>query len=250
MEIKDAFCLVSIAPVRLAEDDGSEILTQLLFGELVEVHSFEHPWAKIRTIADGYEGYIDHKHVAYLSPKEARRWSEGLSYLSDRERTVNTPWGKQRICRGSFIPENETQFSIGQHKFELEGTTSESFNSVLAFAEDYLNTPYLWGGKSPFGIDCSGITQVIYRFFGWNLPRDAFEQVDHGQEIEFEELQAGDLAYFKNKTGKVTHVGILDGNGGIIHASGHVRRDQFTRDGIFREDIESLTHPLYIIKRL
>ena len=250
MEIKDAYCLVSIAPVRLAADDGSEITTQLLFGELVEVHSFDHPWAKIRTISDGYEGYIDHKHISYLTQKEARRWSEGLSYLKEREVNITTPWGKQRICRGSSLPENETHFSIGSAEFVVNDRPRSEFESVLDYAEDYLNTPYLWGGKSPFGIDCSGIVQVIYRLFGWNLPRDCDEQVNHGQEINFEDIQAGDLAYFKNKTGKVTHVGILDGDSGIIHASGHVRRDTFNREGIFREDIESLTHPLYIIKRL
>lgn len=250
METKDAYCLVSIAPVRLAEDDGSEIRTQLLFGELVEVYSVERPWAKIRTVSDGYVGYIDHKHISYLSPKEARRWSEGLSYLKDREVVLNTPWGKQRIYRGSFLPENQTNFSIGSTNFSLETTLSSDLGTIVEFAEDYLNTSYLWGGKSPCGIDCSGLVQVIYRFFGWNLPRDCEDQVHHGQEVDFEEIQAGDLAYFKNKTGKVTHVGILDGNGGILHASGHVRRDQFNKDGIFRHDIESLTHPLFVIKRL
>jgi hypothetical protein len=250
MEIKTAYCLVSISPVRKAADDGSEIVTQLLFGELVEVLDFNHPWSKIRTYSDGYEGYIDHKHVSYLTEKEVRRWNEGLSYLKDREVMLNTPWGKQRICRGSFLPENENTFSIGADQFTLERQESSNLESILDYAEDYLNTAYLWGGKSPYGIDCSGLTQVIYRFFGWNLPRDCDEQVDHGQEIDFEDLQAGDLAYFKNKTGKVTHVGILDGKGGIIHAAGHVRRDTFRREGIFREDIESLTHPLFLIKRL
>lgn len=250
MEIKTAYCLVSIAPVRKADDDASEIVTQLLFGELVEVHDLNHPWAKIRTLSDGYEGYIDHKHVSYLTEKEVRRWNEGLSHLKDREVTLITPWGKQRICRGAFIPENETTFSIGSDQFAFEKKESVDLETILDYAEDYLNTPYLWGGKSPFGIDCSGFTQVIYRFFGWNLPRDCFEQVDLGQDIDYEDLQMGDLAYFKNKTGKVTHVGILDGKGGIIHASGHVRRDTFTEEGIFREDIESLTHPLFLIKRL
>ncbi|MFK7785605.1 MAG: NlpC/P60 family protein [Crocinitomicaceae bacterium] len=249
MEIKTAYCLVSIAPVRKAADDGAEIVTQLLFGELVEVHDFNHPWAKIRTFSDGYEGYIDHKHISYLTDKEARRWSQGLSFLKDREAVLSTPWGKQRISRGSFVPENETSFSIGQDQFSLERPDS-GLETILDYAEDYLNTPYLWGGKSSFGIDCSGLTQVIYRLFGWNLPRDCFEQINHGQEIAFEDLQMGDLAYFKNKSGKVTHVGILDGKGGIIHASGHVRRDDFTSEGIFRRDIESLTHPLFIIKRL
>lgn len=250
METRDAFCLVSISPVRLQGDDGAEIVTQLLFGELVEVYDLQAPWAKIRTISDGYEGFIDHKHISYLTPKEARRWSECLGYLRDRERILQTPWGVQRICRGSFIPENQENFSIGSHNFQFLDVPTAAFSTPLEFALDYLNTPYLWGGKSPFGIDCSGITQVIYRFFGWNLPRDASEQVDHGQEIEFHEHQAGDLAYFKNKTGKVTHVGILDGAGGIIHASGHVRLDEFNHAGIYRSDLESLTHPLFTIKRL
>jgi cell wall-associated NlpC family hydrolase len=131
----------------------------------------------------------------------------------------------------------------------MEGETI-GITSPIEFAKEYINTPYLWGGKSPFGIDCSGITQIIYRFFDFNLPRDASEQIHHGSEIPFEEIQSGDLAYFNNAAGKITHVGILDGEGGIIHASGHVRKDIIKPEGIYREDIDSITHPLYAIKRL
>ncbi len=250
MASKQAYCLVSISPVRAEESDASEIVTQLLFGELVEVESINHPWAKITVLSDGYTGYIDHKHVKFLSEKEVRRWNEGLSYLKSREATILTPWGKQRICRGSFIPEGVTEFNIGKDEFQFLNDDLSVSNNIVELAEDYLNTPYLWGGKSPFGIDCSGIVQVVYRFFGFNLPRDASEQVEHGSEVDFEDIEAGDLAYFANSKGKITHVGILDGNGGIIHASGHVRKDHLTKEGIVHAQHGELTHTLTIIKRL
>lgn len=247
---KFAYCLVSASPVRAEAADQSEIVTQLLFGELVEVHEINHPWASITVLSDGYKGIIDHKHVKLLSDKEAKRWQDGLSTLEDRTRLLKTPWGNQWIYRGSWVPVNIGSFSIGSDEFSFEDDSSNTCESILDYAMDYLNTPYLWGGKSPYGIDCSGITQVIYRFFGYNMPRDASEQVDLGTEIDYEDLQAGDLAYFKSTSGKVTHVGICDGNGGVIHASGHVRLDKFDERGIFREDIGSLTHPLYVIKRM
>ena len=143
----------------------------------------------------------------------------------------------------------ENSFSIGNIAFELEESSVEPLSSIIDYADDYLNTPYLWGGKSPFGIDCSGITQVIYRLFDFNLPRDASEQELHGQNVEFEDIQEGDLAYF-DKNGRVTHVGILDGKGNIIHAAGHVRKDIFNDKGIVNSSSKELTHNLFSIKRL
>jgi hypothetical protein len=243
-----AYCKVSISPVRKEAKDQSEIVTQLLFGEVITVKEVNEPWANIQTLSDGYEGCIDFKHFQKLSDKEVRRWTEGLSNLKDRERTLSTPWGPQRICRGSFIPENSNEFTIGNDHFEFTDESTMAFTTPLEYAKDYLNTPYLWGGKTPFGIDCSGITQVIYRFFGINFPRDAFEQAEIGTDIDFEDIEAGDLAYF-DKNGKITHVGILDGEGGIIHAAGHVRLDKITPEGIVHSTSNILTHKLTCIKR-
>lgn len=243
-----AYCLVSISPVRSAKADQSEIVTQLLFGELVAVEELDHPWAKITTHSDGYQGFIDHKHIRKLTEKEFKRWTDSYVYLKDRERTVITPWGKQRICRGTYVG-TEKSFNIGNDQFEFIDSPAQEFSTIQEYAEDYLNTPYLWGGKSPYGIDCSGITQVIYRLFDFNLPRDASEQVLHGRSIEFSEIEAGDLAYF-DKNGRVTHVGILDGKGNIIHAAGHVRKDIFTEEGIINNNTKELTHNLFSIKRL
>jgi gamma-D-glutamyl-L-lysine dipeptidyl-peptidase len=244
-----AYCKVSISPLRNGANDGAEMVSQLLFGELITVKELNEPWAKVQTLADGYEGYIDFKHYQRLSDKEARRWNDGLSTLKDRELRLQTPWGVQRICRGSFVPEFVKNFQIGTHTFEWLDNPECTWKSPVDFALDYLNTPYLWGGKSPFGIDCSGIIQVIYRFQGFNLPRDAREQAEHGTEIEYEERKPGDLAYF-SKNGKITHVGILDTADSIVHAAGFVRKDKITQHGIIRSTDEVLTHALTSIRRL
>jgi hypothetical protein len=250
MAIGFGYCMVSAAPLRADKKDQSEIVSQLLFGEVVTIEELDAPWMHVTTFADNYSGFVDHKHIRRLTEKEVKRWMDGLSYSKSVLRSLSTPWGNQLIYRGSFVPQDVNSFNIGNDNFEWLEEEILSASNPIQFAEEYINTPYLWGGKSPFGIDCSGITQVIYRFFDFNLPRDASEQIHHGVEVSFDEIEAGDLAYFNNSSGKTTHVGILDGNGGIIHASGHVRKDVFTPDGIYREDIDSITHPLFAIKRL
>lgn len=245
-----SYCFVSISPVRKENADPSEMVTQLLFGELVEVLEVQQNWTKITTYLDQYTGWVDTKHLIALTEKEHKRWLDQSIYSNHRTCELVTPWGKQYLPRGSFIGVEE-EFSIGNTRYKnLHFNTDSLFDQPFELAADYLNTPYLWGGKTPYGIDCSGLTQQVFRAFSIQLPRDAYEQAEVGQTIEFEDLEPNDLAFFTNTNGKVIHVGIISDDKEIIHASGHVRKDIFTSEGIIHRENKNLTHHLSAIKRL
>jgi len=109
----------------------------------------------------------------------------------------------------------------------------------------------LWGGRSPFGIDCSGFTQMVYKLCGMPLKRDAWMQAEQGQDIHLlDETQPGDLAFFDNEEGRIIHVGILTTKNRIIHASGKVRLDSIDHQGIFNSETKRYTHNLRLLKRL
>jgi gamma-D-glutamyl-L-lysine dipeptidyl-peptidase len=252
MSLKYGYCIVSISPVRFEASDRAEMVTQLLFGEIVTVEEMKSPWMKITSFADNYHGYVDHKHIRFLTEKELNRWMDGLSVMPDLIRKIDTPWGNQHIFKGSYIPFEQTEsFNIGQDQFRIETHQVHTLKSdAFEIALEYLNAPYLWGGKTPFGIDCSGLTQMVFRFMDINLPRDASQQIDYGSAIVFEDIEKGDVAFFNNADGRIIHVGIADGNGSIIHASGMVRIDRLNENGIVHANSGELTHTLHSIKRM
>jgi cell wall-associated NlpC family hydrolase len=246
-----AYCKLAVSPVRAEASDRAEIVTQLLFGEVVEIIGRDEQWMQIRTYLDSYEGWIDSKQVAALSQKEVNRWQDGLTIETALARRIATPWGPQWITRGAFVPlDNSGAFNIGRDDFLFLDEPQEAPAIVTEFALSYENTPYLWGGKTPFGIDCSGLMQIAHRYFGVNLPRDASQQAEYGQEIAFGDREPGDLVFFQNKAGRIHHVGLLLDRTSIVHASGWVRVDDLTDEGILRRIDNQLSHVFYSIKRL
>ncbi len=250
------FTHLSIIPVRVAPKEQSEMVTQLLFGDLYQIVSLRKKWVQIKVDADGYEGFIDRLMWFEISQKQHDDLSEIptvcnanlLAKVSEEECRIN-------VVRGSCLPVGEgNTFTIGHKNFvctEYAQIQSPSREMIKQVAQSYLDTPYLWGGKTPFGIDCSGFAQMVYKINGILIPRDASEQVSEGVARNFaDEAEVGDLAFFDNDEGRVIHVGIVLEDKRIIHASGKVRIDRLDHQGIFNEERQQYTHKLRVIQNL
>ncbi|SHI50463.1 SH3 domain-containing protein [Mesonia phycicola] len=244
-------CHLNIVPVRLEPTDTSEMVSQLLFGENFKVLEKRKKWSKIRIAFDSYEGWIDNKQYLHLDEEEYALLQSSAEELSidlvDFAVTPNT--------------QELTPLSIGAKlnfinklNLEFEGRKIvgvQPKDNLLNTAYLYLNTPYLWGGKTPFGIDCSGFTQMVYRLNGYHLYRDASQQARQGEPLSFiEESEPGDLAFFDNAEGEIIHVGIIMRDNYIIHAHGKVRIDRIDHSGIFNVDTNQYSHNLRVIKKI
>ena len=246
--------LNTIVPVRAEPDDRAEMVTQLLFGEAFEILDARRQWRLIRAAADGYEGWIDEKSFMDLSAADYRAMREETPvYVLD---TVAKRGNGQKLvkgCRLPFYTENDG-FRMGENREVINTRVISGTHPVerlLELAATYMHAPYLWGGKTDFGIDCSGFTQMAYRLAGYYpLPRDASQQAQHGRLVDFDERQPGDLAFFANERGKIIHVGIVWYHNLILHAHGDVHLDILQVDGIWNERLARLTHTLVAVKRL
>ena len=247
-------CTLSIVPVRTMPSDKSELSTQLLFGDEYEVLATSEnlKWLNIRIIYDDYEGWIDLKQHTDLPVLRAHQ-TIVLSTLTQMITTENFSFP---IVMGSILPEtSQTMFSLAAQQFYLEtlpqlAKTNFSPRTLSIVATQYLHAPYLWGGKTPFGIDCSGLMQQVFKICGIKLPRDAYQQAALGNTIEFGEQKEGDLVFFAGETGKVIHVGLMLDNETIIHAHAYVRLDKLTAQGILNLKTNLYSHRLHSIKRL
>ena len=243
-------CNLSIVPLRLEDSDRSEMVSQVLYGDLFEVLEETKKWSRIRQSYDNYEGWLDNKQFVSLTKNEYDSLNKLPIKLSSHLLDIITTSTNELlpISLGS----NVSVTTFLNHSFEGEiNDFIFSKSKISEIAQLYLNSPYLWGGKTPFGIDCSGFTQMVYKLNGIQLLRDASQQVTQGEVLSFiEESEPGDLAFFDNEEGIITHVGIILENNQIIHAHGKVRIDHLDHSGIFNIDKQVHTHKLRVIKRV
>lgn len=243
-------CHLGMIPLRKENSHQSEMVSQLLYGECYKLIEKRKKWAKIRIEWDGYEGWVDHNQVHEISPQDFDKITQ--SNLKISTDLVNYITTKEGLLFPILIGGDLRALETLEHRFEGEFHQPEKLKKALAStAYFFLNAPYLWGGKTLLGIDCSGFTQMVYKINGIRLSRDAHQQALQGQTLSFiEESEAGDLAFFDNAEGKITHVGLLLENHHIIHASGTVRIDRIDQSGIFNLETQQHTHKLRYIKKM
>lgn len=243
-------CNLGIVPIRLEPSDTSEMVTQALYGDYFKVLEQRKKWSRIRFAFDKYEGWIDNKQYLEIEELQYNQLSQSDINLSNDlvEFVADTSNNLYPIPVGSDL----NGLKLLNHHFDGTSVTAKSTkDNIIKSAFLFLNAPYLWGGKTPFGIDCSGFTQMVYKINGYKLLRDASEQATQGEALSFiEESEPGDLAFFDNAEGHITHVGIIMENNYIIHAHGKVRIDRLDHSGIYNTDKNIHTHKLRVIKKI
>lgn len=248
-------CHLSVVPLRSEPSDRAEIISQLLFGECFEIIEVQDKWTKIKCLWDDYEAWVDTKQfVAGIEENDAIA-SLRANVLLDRVAEVEMNNSTSFLSIASTINIDVLSKYAPNAKFRFTGRAVEmgtkAVDQIPSLALSWLNTPYLWGGRSIFGIDCSGFTQNVFKMHGLRLKRDAYQQADQGTLVNFiEEALPGDLAFFDNDEERIIHVGIVLENQQIIHASGQVRIDRLDHQGIFNVDTKKYSHKLRIIKRM
>ncbi len=255
--MKSGVTTVSLIPMRSAANERSELINQLVFGDYFELIQTHGKWLKVKSIEDNYEGWIDRQMAGPITEEDIPDLNDlhviqpVLCELKDEQNQI------MRIVAGSRIPQPDLQggFRLRNKQYTFMHSDFADFltpkSHITETAKQFLNSPYLWGGKSILGIDCSGFIQIIFRMHGHSLPRDASQQVDFGETICFRhDAQAGDLAFFQNNKGKIVHVGLILNQEHIIHASGKVRIDKMDHSGIYNNEIKQYTHELSVIKRI
>jgi hypothetical protein len=247
-------CCVPVSPLRAEASHRAEMVSQLLFGEPCEILELgKDNWIKIKCSYDGYEGWCQELQVMKLTeniPASAglvRDWFEKITYNG---REMRIPYGSQLPGLVKGIAR------WGDVSIKFDGQLIEPVTkiftpeAIMEVALPFLNTSYLWGGKSVFGVDCSGFCQTVFKFFNIALNRDAWQQAEQGEGIGFlQEARCGDLAFFDNAEGRITHVGILLNDAEIMHSSVKVRIDPIDNMGIINADTKERTHRLRLIKR-
>jgi hypothetical protein len=262
------FVLESLVAVRKSALHSSEMVSQLMFGDMVNIQDHAYGWYKVKGLDDGYTGWVPSTMVepvseAFMHPAQPfklvkelvaplqvkRRETESVVYLTKGARfPVMSYAGTPEEPGVRLLRLGELEFRIAEE--HLTDPLPKAVADVLQTARGYLNVPYLWGGKSPFGADCSGYLQTVFKLHGVRLLRDSYQQATQGTPVTFADRAAGQLAFFKGSSGNIIHVGLLLDRDTIIHASGRVRIDKFTPEGIYSIDLRTLTHRLHSLRNV
>ncbi len=243
---------VAVAALKAESSHRSELVSELFIFDAFEIIDEDGEWYQIINQFDGYEGW--------LLKSQSRDIDENLYFCLEKKTTFTSKlstkmyWDHKlhRIPRGTFLPEQGlfTSLDIDEPIIAAKEIKFLLPDQAIIISKKYLNAGYLWGGKSPMGLDCSGFVQVLFRMMNINLPRDASQQIDLGVLVDsLEDIHLGDLAFFENEKGAITHVGLMLNSTDIIHASGTIRIDKLDREGIYNETEKRYTHKLRMIKR-
>lgn len=243
----------TVVPMRASASHSSETVSQMLLLEGAEILEEATDFVKVKTFLEGYEGWCARNQLVFVNQRLNDLNTEfvlnEMNFAKINDQRVILPIGTP-------IPTTQ-KITIGNYSFDFSSITRPEnppnfgLEEIKKITYRMLHSPYLWGGRSSFGIDCSGFTQLVYRYFGMTLPRDAYQQVEKGTVVGFlQETKPGDLAYFDNENGRIIHVGILLDQETIIHSSGLVRIDKIDHEGIIHTQTGKRTHQLRIIKRL
>ena len=239
-----AICIVPVSPMRFEPFHVSEMISQVLFGEPCEVIGATNGgFIRVRTLHDGYDGFCSENQfmITATEPEPGRLTNEWINDISFRGESMKIPFG-------SMIPAMEGLSFKGETWDPKVHANDEQ--TVRKIAYTFINTPYLWGGRSVFGADCSGFVQTCFRYLGISLPRDAAHQALKGEQVGLlQEVKCGDLAFFDDPEGNIIHVGILLDESSIIHAYGKVRVDDMDNEGIINTETGNRTHQLRLIRR-
>ncbi|MGD2033926.1 MAG: C40 family peptidase, partial [Bacteroidales bacterium] len=239
-------CIHPLIPLRSHPDHRSDQVSQLLFGETADVKDQKGEWSAITTDFDGYSGWVEKRSLtaADRNDKTSKIVSRPLITIFKAEQTIYIPAGSEippPDMDGRFVLGNTT-FSV-QDNFQTTETSDKA--NLITTSRLFLNAPYLWGGRTVFGMDCSGFVQIVFKINHIPVPRDTKDQAKKGTDVPgLQHIQPGDLLFFQNKGKEISHVGISIGQGKVIHASTSVRIDFVDNKGIYNAELKTYTHEL------